>query len=284
MDPQTDPTPDPIPSGGDPPPPTPVDDDADPDSLAVEVERPGGKVSMVPLPALKQARERLKTRSDEAKAARDEAAALRQQLEAAAPIMQLVNANPAILQQVQEGKVPTRTEPSEDDKDAAEAAQLLGLYTPQGVPDVVAGRKMLELQDRRTQRQVRPMQQQTAQQAANANYQRALAARDPQGRLMARPETIRETFSMVPPELAADPKVAEILLMTARGKDAEYLASLPVAPAGGPIFSEATSNRPADTGLTAQEQRASRSMNVSEKDWQRVTNRKGGLWAPFESE
>lgn len=133
---------------------------------------------MVPLGALQE--ERAKRQALESKASRVDQ--LEQYVTANEPMLTLIKQYPDLLRRQAEPVVPVV--PAED-PDALEAAQLLDFYTPDGKPDVAKGAKHLALVNRQAQRiatqAVAPMQQQSLQERANANFQLALGIKDGAG-------------------------------------------------------------------------------------------------------
>lgn len=256
--------------------------EVDPATLAVEVDQGGQRVPHVPLSALREERERVSKERTQRQALEQEVVQLRQEAQANAPLMDFLRNNPVVLEAMQTGRRPQSAQPTPEDLEALEWARDYDLYDAQGQPDVARAKRMIERIDRRADRKVAPIQQNAAQQRSDLHLQQALAARDDRGRPFARPETIRTLWSSMPPELTADPRVAQTLLQTARGQDFDYLAGLPQAPANPPIHSEAPGGAlPPAESISEHEQRAARDRGVSEKHWNDIVNRPGGLWAPF---
>jgi hypothetical protein len=228
----------------------------------------------------------------QAKAARKEVATLKQQvdqlephrqrLEAAAPILEKLQALPpeqqaAFLEAVRTNTAPSRTQTQDpDDVEARELAEDLGLVDASGVLDVARGRRMLERLDKRAEAKARtivaPYAQTTAQGVAYTLRERTKQQADPNtGTPYATAESIDEAFAMLKdaPELAANPAVSAIILGTAmlidksRGRVPkaperyEYSEPLLTEPAGGrrgaPVITDETKRLLDRVGLTEKE-------------------------------
>lgn len=236
-------------------PPAPADDEAD-EGVVEAVSVAGQK--MVPLAEL------IKTRK-EAKAAKahlqqlqpqlEQAARVAQQVEEIRPYAELIKANPQLIEMAQQAtrhSAPQTIQP-EHDQDAVDLAQDMGWYVPAtGELDVARGQRWLAKLDaratRKAQAEVEPIRQQTVQGQAAVMRQRVAAIRDKSGAPVASEESLNQVFSMVPPELSANPQVAFVLTMAAAGFD-KYQGRTPPAPSQAPqpqtppIYTESVGRR-----------------------------------------
>jgi hypothetical protein len=198
----------------------------------VEAVEVGGQ-KYVPLSALLETRREAKSLK--------EAASRVQQAEAwiaqAQPYVQFLQANPHLMQQ-QQTQAPA---PAGVDPEIEALARDLDLYTPKGELDVARATKIAQRQERlaqsAAQRIVAPMQQTTAQERANMNFQRALSVKLPDGSSVDQ-NALRQVFAGMPAELAADPQVATVLLAVAAGASRFSGQPQPAPPARAPLFTE----------------------------------------------
>ena len=179
-------------------------------------------------------------------AAESRAAELQAQIQQNEPILALLRNNPGLLQRPE--PVPTAQPNPAEDPDALEAAKLLDFYTPEGKPDGARGAAHLRLVQKQAetiaQRTMSPLAQQSQQERANANYQRALNIKDPAGNPI-NPQTLRAVWAQVQSDvngtnILADPQAAAFVAAAALG--VQTLTSQPVIapPAQRPIVTEAS--------------------------------------------
>ena len=166
------------------------------------------------------------------KAMRDETRALKEraaqadQLEAqwreAQPYVEFLRNNRELLIQRQQPEPTPAPAAPQADPDALEAARLMDFYKPDGTPDTEKGARWLALQDKRGERiadaRVRPLLQQTAQDQASINFQRALQIKDANGETPSL-ESLQAVWQAMPADLVADQRVAGVLAATALGLD-----------------------------------------------------------------
>lgn len=192
----------------------------------------------VPVAAIQD--ERGKRQAAEARAAQ-----LEQQAAQNEPILALLRNNPGLLQRP-EPVTPAAPLPT-DDPDALEAARLMDFYTADGKPDAERGARYLALQDRRAttaaQRAVQPLTQQTQQERANLNFQKALALKDPSGQPI-NPQTLTAVWQQVQRDangvnILADPQAAAFVAAAALGIQTLTGPAAVVPPSRPPVVTEA---------------------------------------------
>lgn len=222
---------------------TPPEPPPDPDEAGA-VELPTGK--MVPLPALKAAREEART----AKEAASRVPQLEQQL---AQLSGQVQA----FQEVQRTLAQSRAEAfappiAANDPDLIDLARSLDYYKQDGTPDVARAQKHAALIDARAQKlalqMAIPLHQQAARTQSDANFQRALQVQSPQGQ-KPKPETLQWMWQNLPPEYTADPRVAQALPALAMGLEAlqgngSRLPPPVAPPAAPPLVTEGIGGQP----------------------------------------
>lgn len=145
---------------------------------------------------------------------------------------------------------PAGTEQDAGDVEAMELAQDLGLIAADGSLDIARARKRLDKDNERFARlldqHVAPLRQTTHQQIASNIRTQAKAQVDAAGNPLASPESIDEAYSMLPPELAANPQVAMVAIGTAMliDKMKGRTAKAPQTSIyGDPIYSEPAGGR-----------------------------------------
>jgi hypothetical protein len=153
----------------------------------------------------------------------------------------------------------------------------MDFYTATGQPDVEKGARWLALQDKRTQRladeKVRPILQQTAQDQASVNFQRALQIKDANGETPSR-ESLQAVWQAMPAEYTADPRVAGVLAATALGLDRMRTPRKHVVapPATAPLVTEASGGRPqARPAMSAFEEGIAKERGMTPARWQEMT-------------
>lgn len=247
--------------------------DAEPEGV-VEVQ--GQK--LVPLAALEAERKRAKETTEaklraemepfKQKAA--EADRLAADLAAIQPHIDYLRQHPEILQR------PSSEDRSGVTDDEAERyAREYELYTPQGLDLARAKRiiathraDMQRVAQEAAQQAVQPVLQTTAVQAARQNFLWAASQKGPDGRPLVDPSVLANQWAKLPPELTANPDVAQWVLRAAIGEATVSGRQAPAAPSQEPTFTEAPggASRPA-YAMSDIERRVARSAGISEKDW-----------------
>jgi len=211
-------------------PPAPPAEPPDPDvSSAVDVQ--GGKY--VPLDALKAAR----AENKDLKAKAGENDTLRQQL---AHLQGTLQTYQQVQQQLQQQHPPAPA-PVAADPDLVELARSLDYYKGDGTPDLDRAAKFSALIDKKAilkaSEMVRPIQEQTAQEASTRNFYAASQEKTPSG--MAIDQTLLRTlWQGLPASYTADPRVARIIASTVLGEQARMAPQLPTPPAHPPLVTE----------------------------------------------
>jgi len=248
---------------------------------------------MVPAGALREAREHLKTVKAQAAQAQTEAQALRQRAAEADEMASVIKQWEPTIRAIQERPdliAQSRSAPKVDpvlasipDQDAAEYARDIQLYDGEGKLDLVTAKRALARQMRVAQtaaeqavnRVVKPMQAETAQTKSQNLMQTAAQVRDRAGRTV-NPETLKQFFSVIPPEIAQDPKVASVLYFAAKGWEAHNGAEGPApVPTPGPVLqTESPGGRaPSPRSLTDLDLRMAHDMGRKPNEYQAISAR-----------
>lgn len=236
-----------------------VDDDA---ALVAEVEEltqsPSEQQADRVKNALIAAKKELRTANRRVKdlepvAAR--ATEIEERLNAASPIISAVQANPKLMAEalrVVKGETRTSsasTDQPDDDPDAAEFAESLGLYLADGVtPDVARARRGMAVMDKRSGRfmeeRIKPIAGSVLGARAEQNVRAALAQTDADGVPLATAESIREAVKQLGPQAAsllANPDVADHVVTVAMGLDRRFNRT--PKPVDEPIYLERNGGR-----------------------------------------
>lgn len=204
------------------------DDAAELASLVVD-DGKGGK--MVPLAKMLEYKRQAKEfgkRVKELEPTAAEAAAIRERLDAAQPLISALVADPRLRAEalrITQGR--TVAPAPQDDQEAKDYAEDMGIYLADGVtPDAVKGRRILDRENARltrlTERVMGPMAGLVLNDKAGANIREAKAMMGTDGAPLASAESIDEVVAMMGREgaqLLADPRVVEILVNNAIGVD-----------------------------------------------------------------
>lgn len=262
------------------PEPDPKTHEADPtgghEEEAVVVAQKGadGKTDVVPLAAHLEQRGKAEKRG-EAKARLemqkeiDEAKAIKQSLEQYGPILQRIQQDPSILERARQ---PQKTE---RDVEAEEVAEDLGLIAADGSLDVNRARRYLDRQDQRNgklvDQRVAPVANATASQIANGHRLALKSRRHEDGRPVASAESIDAVANVLPPELVANPNVAQIMELIAIGLD-QKTGRTPKAPVARmydePWLSEGAGRGPGSRSvLTDEDKRFAKNLGLDEKTY-----------------
>lgn len=242
--------------------------DAPVDDRAAEVEavEVGGQ-KYVPAGVLKALREEARTLKERAA----QADQLEAQWRDAQPYVEFLRNNRDLLIQRQQPE-PVAPAAPQADPDALEAARLMDFYKPDGTPDTDKGARWLALQDKRGERiadaRVRPILQQTAQDQASLNFQRALQIKDANGESPSL-ESLQAVWQAMPPDLVADQRVAGVLAATALGLDrmrTPRKATVPVPPPA--LVTETSGGNPRTRPLLSPlEERIAAERGISATKW-----------------
>lgn len=245
-------------------PPAPTEDDI---PEAVEVS-PGQRV--VPVGVVKALREELR----QLKPLAEQAQQLDAYVRDVRPYVEFLKANPNLLQpQTQPQPAAPQTDPA-----LVELARTLELYDPAtGQPDVARAAKIRDLTRAEAQaiadQRIAPLQEGTHEQRAAANLQAILATKDADGRPLEQQyvvQAVQTITSSLPSaeakRILADPKVAQLLRLTALGMQASAKKSGPVPPTEPPLHVES----PGGGGgvvLSEDSRRLAKLAGIPEKDY-----------------
>lgn len=203
------------------------------------------------------------------------AAAIEQQLEQLRPTLDIIRANPRILEAVKAGThaTPGHVDQPDDDQEAKDLAEDNGYYTTTGELDVARARRVLDRIEarvaKRMEAQIAPLRAQTHSQAAQAMRQKVSTLRTKDGAPMASTESINEIFGMVPEELQGDPRTAFVMTLAAAGMDL-YSGRKPQAPVrqpeyGEPIYTEPAGGRRGPAPVSAELAALGKRVGLNEK-------------------
>lgn len=238
----------------------------DPDEAqAIEVQ--GGK--MVPLAALKAARE-------EAKAAKADAARV-QQLEAelaqARPYQQFVQQNPQLLQP----RAEPQPAPTQADPELVRIARLMDYIKQDGSPDLSRAKEYQGLLNEKAaaiaQQMVQPVAAMGYQQQSNANWAQVVTAKTPTGQPLD-PHVLGEFWRHLPVDKTADPRVAALVrdLAITEQMRRSPLPAAPAPPAAPPIHTESIGRMPQPAArLTDTERNVAAQRGITEDKYRTLT-------------
>lgn len=244
------------------------------------VEARGEK--LVPLAALKEERAKRREISQKLSSLQEQVKKY-QELEGhwrkVEPYIHLLESRPDVLEYIL-GKEKGGAEEKEEDPEAVEIAEALGLYTEDGSPDTKRAGKIAKLLERRAekiasekiQKEVEPVRKTTLQDRAAMLRARAYEAKDESGRAFAKRENIDKVLDLLPIELQAEPSVVNLALVLARG--------LGAAPPEReePVFSESSGGRrPGSTPLSRIEESAAKIRGISLDQWRKLRDREGDV-------
>lgn len=267
-------------------PPSPVSTNPEPDDKelehdAIEVPAPAGKQRVVPLDVAikerKQARD-LKARVTELEAKAKELDGLNAQLAPLAPVLTKLLQQPELIPQIVNGTVQTKdTKPQpEDDAEAREMAETVGLYTATGELDIARGRKVLDkverLAGKRAEAIVEPVRATGIAQQATAVRTWCQTVKFKDGRQPASQESIREVLSRTPDADLVKPGMAEMVLTLAAGIDTQHgRAANPRS--SEPVFVENSGGRsPGSRNMSEMERAAARARGISDDKWAKLSD------------
>lgn len=160
-----------------------------------------------------------------------------------------------------------------EDRDAADVAEDLGLYTESGEPDVDRAGRLMQRLDARSERVVaeqagRHMEPVLADRAEKLR-QAAYAVRDEDGQAYADREVVDTLLSNLPVELQAKPDVVRFTLALARG----------IGGASSPEERSAAIS----TAISTIERKAAASRNLSDDQWRKLRENDSSVLDPVET-
>lgn len=208
----------------------------------------------------------------------ERAGQLEQQLNEAKPYVDFLRNNQHLMQPRQPEPVAP---PPEADPDLVETARTLDLYTSDGKLDLEKAGKVLAIQDRRAgrvaQTTIQPMQQQTMQSQAHANYQMLRSFKMADGQVLRQEivdgiwqATAREPNGL---QTLSNPDSVRALALLAIGAQAMTTRSQPAPPVAPPVVTEASGGRGSlqPQRLSAIEERVLQNKGLSATKYQELT-------------
>ena len=237
--------------------PAPAEDEIDPNTVdPKDVDRVRGLLAEL-------SRKRGENRDLKQKAA--DVDRLRQEVENFRPYAQFLQANPQLMQPRQPEAPAAPKEGTPDDAEALAAAKLYDFYGADGKPDAARGRAHLTLvrqqAEQIAQQMIGPMQQQSQQERAQANWNQAIQAKDADGRPVD-PQALTAVWRQIASEpngltVLSDPRGAAFLVAAALGMErmSKKLGGGPVVPPPSqpPVVTEASGGRATPRGQTVSE-------------------------------
>lgn len=258
-----------------------VDDDPEPEGvMEIETGTEGAKVkqAVVPASVLKQERARIRKIEGEKLAAKErELDAERQKnqqlagdLQAVRPHLEHLQKNPHLLKAGESPEIQAIS-----DQEAEQFARDYELYTATGL-DLAKAKRMIvknnarveSLATQAAQKVIQPLQQSTAHNQSMAFLAWAKNQRGADGALLADPEILDQVWREVPPELTADPRVAQERLRVAIGETL-LQGKKPTAPMSRePLLTEAPGGfRERAYEMSPMERTLSQNHGISESEW-----------------
>jgi hypothetical protein len=238
------------------------------------VEIPTGKV--VPLQALQAERGKAKEAKAEAEAIKAELEAARQKVQEYATLEQKLKEAMPYIEETRRRMTekPQAEAPAGPlaPQEAVEYAKDMDLYKADGTPDVERAQRLAARQEaiaaKQAQRLVAPFEAQNAQQQAQRMFTEVSTMKDSQGRTVD-PAALKQIWSSVPPELAAQPQVASVLYFAAKGYAEHHSkGAREVAPA--PVVSESLGgSKPESAALSDVELRAIAAAGIKPADYRK---------------
>lgn len=198
-------------------------------ALAVDDGKGGKHVPLSALIGSKKTARDLQKQLKDTTAQLTEANKVYTQLQGAQPIIDAILSSPKLKAEalrIAQGGTRQTAETTEqpDDADLASYAEDSGFYLADGVtPDAARAGRVLSLLERRhgkqTDQRIAPLAGLTLNRQAQGNLNQAIAATDDDGVALATRESIMEVAKELPAQLLADPRVVELVLNSAIGKD-----------------------------------------------------------------
>lgn len=229
--------------------------EADPEPEGVvEIDLPGSpgqKVKMAPVGVLSAERKRVRESTEqkiraEYEPIKQKAAQLEADMAAAQPYIQHVQKN---WETIQKDLQRQQDVPGVSDDEAEKFARRYELFTANGL-DTQRAKQMIADNRKETERiateaalrAMEPLKQDAATKGARAHFAWAAAQKGPDGEPLVDPTALAQYWAQLPPELAANPQVAELLLDSFVGKNVRS-GKRPQRTEHEPTFSEAPGGR-----------------------------------------
>ena len=201
------------------------------------------------------------------------------------PYIDFLAANPGLMTRTQQDTAPTpvtTTQPT--DQKAEVLARTLDLYTASGEPDVKRAQAIREMirgeAEEQAEAKVKPLQESTARERANYNYQRALITKSPDGRAVDK-DTLDAIWSRTDSKITATEEGAAGVVAMALGLSVMRGGSQPppvTQPLAAPLHTEPAGGR--HTGklsLSQLDEQIAKLRNIPQKEYaDRVKNYQPG--------
>ena len=213
---------------------------------------------------------RIRDEYEPVKAKAAQADQLAADLGALQPYIDHLRRHPELMQQAPQADVPTVS-----DQDAEQFARQYELYTPTGLDTgrakkIIANQRdeMAKVARNAAQEAVAPVLHGTATQQARQNFLWAASQRATDGSPLVDPNELAQEWAQMPPELAANPEVAQVILDRVVGRSLRSGKRPPQRQESEPLFSETPGGRGSgDYQISPMEKRMSKNVGLSEKDW-----------------
>lgn len=261
-------------------------DDAEPEGT-VEIElptAPGQKQRMAPVSVISAERKRAVEKTEQKLRAelepyKQKAEQLEADLAAVRPHLDYVRQNWDTIQKQQQQQREQTTQITDEEAEAV--ARDLQLYGTNGL-DLAAARRVITRDTGRVERlakqiaeqTVAPALQATATQQARANFAWAASQKDTQGNPLVDATELAQYWATLPPQLAANAQVAELLLEAAVGRSVRS-GKRPQRTESESVFSEAPGGQRPDGGFRfgERERRIASNVGMTEKQFTEAASR-----------
>lgn len=203
------------------------------------------------------------------------------QIEPLVPFAEFVRNNPHLLQQPQP-VAPAPVDPSTDPQ-LVTYAKRFDLYTADGKPDVERAKAIIEdhkrIADEAVAARMAPLEHQTNEQRAIANLNNVLATKDGDGNVLRQEFITQAVTSMAQGvdqreliRMLADPKVAQVVALTALGLQAAAprQKTTAIRQPGEPLHVETAGGKPPEYTITASGKRMAQIAKIPEKTYTEV--------------
>ena len=232
---------------------------------------------MVPVDALIAERERATKKGEEKaraeleplKAKAAQADQLAADLQALQPHIAYLQKHPEVMQRPFEPDTPTVS-----DEEAEKEARDLELYTPTGL-DLARAKRIIakrraevsQVATQAAKEAVEPYAQSSFTAAARQNFVWAASQKAPDGAPLVETAALAKLWQSFPPELAANPEVAQVILNAAIGETVRT-GKRPQRPEHEPVFSEVPGGRhPSEYRMSPLEKSVAKVAGLSEEQF-----------------
>lgn len=161
-------------------------------------------------------------------------------------------------------------------EDAERVAKRYELYTPTGL-DLPRAKQIIAETRAETRRiaeeaaaqAMAPVLQQTAADASKHNFVAMATQRGLDGQALVDPRVLAELWAGFPPELTANPQVAQVILNAAIGEGVRTRRPQPSPPGREPLITESAGGPRAAYTMSNVEKKVAQSVGVSASDWEK---------------